>query len=317
LSELPRYRALRSYLVDRFGEPVHRVTIRGGFTCPNRDGTKGRGGCAFCRVDASAGPAEKTSVGVEAQLRDGMERVGRRFGVKRFFAYFNDYSATYGPVDRLERLYRQAVAPKEVVGLAIGTRPDCLPADVVDLLAELAEETELWVELGAQTASQKTLDLMGRRHTVEELVSAVSELQEKKIAVCLHVITGLPGEGEKELRRTADLVRSLGVSGVKIHNLHILRGSRWESDHRSGTLEVPTLEEHARAAVCFLERIPPRVVVHRLIGDAPRRFLVAPEWCTDKQRALARIRRKLQERDTWQGKAIGAGRCDVIASLRV
>ncbi len=322
----PSYRTLSSYLKDLFGEPVHRVTLRGGFTCPNRDGTRGTNGCAFCSVDASAAPitddVPRKTTGdfhdgsfhdkfpspqlIKDSLLKGIERVGPRFKANKFIAYFNDYSATYAPVDKLRSLYSAALDVENVVGLALGTRPDCLPVAVLDLLADLAAKTFLWVELGLQSASQRTLDSIGRGHTVKEFESAVEALASLGIGVCAHVILGLPGERTEHHRKTAALLASLPVSGVKIHNLHILRGSRWEKDFSEGRISVPTLEEHAHATIDFLEHIPPEIVIYRLVGDAPSGWLIAPEWCKDKHNAIRKIRAMMLEQNSWQGKALGA-----------
>jgi len=233
-----------------------------------------------------------------------MERIGPRFGVNRFMAYFNDYSATYAPVETLKALYSEALSHEKVVGLAVGTRPDCLPPEVLDLLADFASKTCLWVELGLQTATQETLDLVGREHTVEEFISAARALDAIGALVCAHVILGLPGEEQSHHHKTAELIRSLPIAGVKIHNLHILRGSRWEKEYQEGRIEIPTLDEHADAVVDFLEQIPPRVVIHRIIGDAPVDWLVAPKWCMQKQTAIRAVRSLFHKRNTWQGKAI-------------
>lgn len=332
----PVYRTLSGYLKNLFGEPVHRVTVRGGFTCPNRDGTRSSDGCAFCSVDASAAPitdhAPRKTTGnlhdegnfdddfpspesVKNSLLKGIERVGPRFRANRFIAYFNDYSATYAPVDKLRSLYSVALGVENVVGLALGTRPDCLNSGVLELLEEFAAETFLWVELGLQSASQKTLDTIGRRHTVAEFETAVKALASRGVLVCAHVILGLPGENKEHHRNTADFLSSLPVGGVKIHNLHILRGSRWEKDYSEGRISVPGLEEHAQSTIDFLEHIPPEVVIYRLVGDAPPRWLVAPEWCRDKHEAVRKIQAMMLEQNTWQGKALGATQDEIATRL--
>jgi uncharacterized protein len=325
---LPTYRALKAHLQARFGERVHRVTVRGGFTCPNRDGRRGTGGCAYCSPEVAAAPPPRDpghpsqadskrseSLGrsspigptdVVRQLETGMERVGRRFAARKFLAYFNDYTATYDAVDRLRGLFFAALTPPRVVGLAVGTRPDSLPDDVMALLQELHEKTYLWVELGLQTANDETLRRIGRGHDSAAFVEAAEKLGDAGIRVCAHVILGLPGETSRDDLKTAQLLRRLPICGVKIHNLHILEGSPWAKAYQDGKIGVPSQEEYVARTVDFLENLAPHVVVHRLVASAPRRSLMAPEWCLKKNSSLESIRKTLQKRKSWQGKALGA-----------
>ena len=301
---MTRYRALSAHLMARFGERVQRVVLAGGFTCPNRDGTKGRGGCTFCSAIAMKAPHVE-SEDLRRQLAEGMERMERRYGAKRFLAYLNDFSATYAPVPRLRRLYEAALSDSRVVGLALGTRPDCLPEDVLDLLTEVNEKTYLWVELGLQSASDATLQRINRGHDVSEFQVATKRLAARGIAVCAHVILGLPGEGLTEFRATASLVSNLPLAGVKLHNLHVLRGSAMEREHELGGIPVFDKDQYVDAAIDFLEHIPASLVVHRLVADAPRRLVVAPQWMQDKNAALSAIRQRLVTEDRWQGRALG------------
>ena len=304
---LARYRSLSAHLRARFGERVQRVVLAGGFTCPNRDGTRGRGGCTFCSAPSMKAPHVEAE-DVHAQLAEGIQRMARRYGAKRFLAYFNDFSATYAPISRLRTLYEAALSDPRVCGLALGTRPDCLPEPVLDLLSELNERTYLWVELGLQSASDETLSRINRGHGVDEFVEAAENLVARGIAVCAHVILGLPGEGPREYRETARLFSRLPLAGVKIHNLHVLRHSALERQYRQGLVTVPDRETYVRDTLDFLEQIPASVVVHRLVADAPDRSLVAPSWMQDKNRALDEIRRRLATEDRWQGKGLGEKR---------
>ncbi len=300
-----RYRALSAHLRARFGARVQRVVLRGGFSCPNRDGTKGRGGCTFCSA-ASMTSVHVAAAQVAEQLRQGVERMRRRYKAKAFLPYFNDFSATYAHPERLRALYDAALDHPEVVGLALGTRPDCLPPPVLDLLAEYAARTYLWVELGLQSASDATLERIRRGHSAADFAEASIRLAEAGIAVCAHVIHGLPGEGIAEFVETARFLARLPIAGVKIHNLHVLRGSALAHQWKQGRLRVPSLAEHAEAVAAFLAELPPELVIHRLVADAPADYLLAPDWCRRKNEALAFVRSHLEATDTWQGKALGA-----------
>lgn len=307
-----RYRSFSAHLKARFGERVHRVTLYAGFTCPVRDGSISTGGCAFCSPEASAPSSDHS---IEEQLAEGMERVGRRFRARRFLAYFNDHTTTYGPVGRLEKLLDDALKPQPVVGVALGTRPDCLPRDVVDLLAEVNERTYLWVEMGLQSASDKSLAALGRGHRVKDFAAAAERLGERSIRVCAHVILGLPGEGPGDDLKTARVLRETPVCGVKIHNFHLLRGSRWADEHLRGKIHPVERQAFVERCATFLEHLPPGIVVHRLVGDAPARFLLSPQWCLDKQGVLMDIRSELGRRSGWQGRALGARPEEVVANL--
>jgi len=309
-----RYRPLSAHLNARYETKVARVTLHGGFTCPNRDGSRGRGGCSFCSGPSMAASHAQAD-DVYEQLSVGMSWVGRRYHTDRFIAYFNDYSATYAPTDRLAKLYSAAVAPDNVVGLAIGTRPDCLPADVVDLLSDLNERTDLWVELGLQTAHQDRLDAINRCHGVDEFAQAVQALAERNIAVCAHVILGLPGETRQRDCETAEFLAHLPIAGIKIHNFHVLRRSNMEQAWDRHEISPPSLDEHVERTKLFMERIPAHVIMLRLAGDAPKRYLIAPKWCLNKQAFLRAMTRHLDEQDSWQGKLLGATRADLSAFL--
>ncbi len=312
---LTRYRPLSAHLRARFGGRVQRVVLAGGFTCPNRDGTKGRGGCTFCSAVSMTAP-HVDAQDVSTQLAQGIERMSRRYGAEKFLAYFNDFSATYAPVDRLEALYSAALDHPGVVGLALGTRPDCLPDEVLSLLAELNEKTYLWVELGLQSASNETLQAINRGHDVAQFTEATHKLAEHNIAVCAHVILGLPGEGPAEFSKTAELIASLPLAGIKFHNLHVLRHSALERQYRQGLVTVPDRNQYIEALLDFLEHIPGHLVVHRLAADAPADHLLAPDWMKDKNTVLTQIRSRLVTEDRWQGKALGEDRTAPSAALK-
>ena len=299
-----RYRKFNRYLRETFGEKVFRVGLLGGFTCPNRDGTIGSGGCTFCNPKSTEPFDFVAGESIEKQLIRGMNYTRSRHGAKKFMAYFQDYTTTYGNVTELEALYRAAISQPEVVGLALTTRPDSLPRQVLKLLARMAKETFVWVELGVQSANDKSLATINRCHDVKLSQEAISALHECGVTVSAHVIIGLPGESIDEERETAAFVRENGVEAVKIHNLHVLRDTPLAKQYEDGQFTPMTLPEYVDRVISFLEELPASVVIQRLAGDAPHRFTLAPKWAMNKMAVLNEIERQLKERDSWQGKAL-------------
>uniref|UniRef100_A0A7C3V452 TIGR01212 family radical SAM protein n=1 Tax=Desulfobacca acetoxidans TaxID=60893 RepID=A0A7C3V452_9BACT len=297
------YRDLNSYLRERFGHRVQKVTLDAGLTCPNRDGRVGVGGCLYCNCRGSGTGAWGRGLSLRQQLEEGMTRLGRRYGASRFIAYFQSYSNTYGPLETLRTLYYEALAFPEVVGLSIGTRPDCLSPAILDLLAEIARERLLWLELGLQSVHDKTLRLINRGHDAACFTRAVAAAAALGLEVVAHVILGLPGEGPGEMAATARYLAGLPVQGVKIHLLYVVRGSALESLYRSGNYRPLEEGEYINLAADFLELLPPHLVIHRLTGDPHPEELVAPAWCRNKSRVLAGIRAELARRKSRQGSA--------------
>jgi len=310
-----RIRSISAHLIRRHGGRVQRVLVRGGFGCPNRDGRAGYGGCTFCDFTATWAARTDERPGVAAQIADGIARIGPRSGARRFLAYFHDGSATDAPVARLAALYREALAQPGVVGLAVGTRPDCLPDTVLDLLADLNRRAELWLEIGLQSACDATLQRVNRGHDVRCFEDAVRRAHERGLAICAHVVLGLPGEDRSHARATAELLTRLSVEGVKLHNFHVLTGARCADDFRAGRIRVPGLSEYALLAADFLERIPPVVVIHRLAASARSERLVAPDWTADRWAGRQAVLDELEHRDSWQGSTLGADAGDVLRSL--
>ncbi|NOZ85464.1 MAG: TIGR01212 family radical SAM protein [Deltaproteobacteria bacterium] len=309
---LPRYRALSAYMKARHGKRVQRLLVRGGFSCPNRNGTIGTGGCAFCDYSSTFTDYTMGLSAVTAQLEASAEVAARRFKSASYMAYFHDGTATYAPIERLESLYNEALAFPGIVALAIGTRPDCLGKDVLDLLEDVSRRTDLWLELGLQTASDRTLHDLGRGHDVACFSRAVANAHERKIKICAHVILGLPGEGTVEARATAKLLNQVQADGVKIHNFHVLKGARWAEDYMRNKIIPPTLEEYTRLAVGFLEVLNSGTVVHRLSGYANQEHLLAPSWTSNRWLGPQSIRKALTKKDTWQGKALGSSRASLV-----
>ncbi len=297
-----RYYPFSRFLRERFGTRVYRVTIDAGFTCPNVDGTVTTGGCVYCDNRSFSPNRRLPRTSITAQVERGVELLGRRYNADRFLAYFQAATNTHAPLERLRRLYDEALTHPQMVGLAVGTRPDSVPDPVLDLLQGYAPDRHVCLELGLQTMHDRSLDWMNRGHHYDAFLDAVSRCQGRGLDLCVHVILGLPGETHADMLATADALAGLPVHGVKIHNLHVVRGTPMEAMYHAG--EVRMLERDAYVSlVCdFLERLPATLVVHRLNGDAPPDYLVAPQWCLEKPALLQAIQAELGRRDSWQGK---------------
>ncbi len=275
---------LTDYYRRKFGCKVYKLGIDAGFSCPNRDGTLGVGGCVFCGADGGSGFAVKGS-SIAQQLTEAKNRVAFKGGEK-FIAYFQSFTNTYGPVEELEALYRQAMEPEDVVGLAIGTRPDCLSQKIVDLLAQLNREKSVSVELGLQTVHPESIRYIRRGYDNAVYYDAVNRLKKAGIEVVTHIILGLPGETAEMMVQTTRSAVQAGTDGVKFHLLHVLKGTQLEKDYTAGKFRCMELEEYARVLDECLGVLPPEMVVHRITGDGAKKDLVAPMWSADKKRVL-------------------------------
>lgn len=295
------YRDLNSYLKDRFGQRVQKIALDAGLTCPNRDGRVSTGGCLYCNARGSGTGAWGRGESIPAQIESGMARLYRRYGAGRFIAYFQSFSNTYAPLATLRELYEAALAAPQVVGLAVGTRPDCLEDEVLDLLAGYARDRLVWLELGLQSAHDATLARLNRGHDAACFGEAAVRAAARGLAVVAHVILGLPGEGHREMTATAEFLTRLPVAGVKIHLLYVVQGSGLARLHEQGEYVCLTEDQYVGAVVDFIERLPPRLVIHRLTGDPHARELVAPAWCLDKPRVMKRIREEFTRRGSRQG----------------
>ena len=304
--EVGRYTAFSAWLRQRFGERVQKIMVDAGLTCPNRDGTAGTGGCIYCNARGSGTGALERGVSIRDQVIAGRDAVSRRYKARKYLVYFQSFSNTYAPVNRLRAIYDEAVnAADGVAGMSIGTRPDCVDGPVLDLLAEYAVERMVWVEYGLQSAHDATLRKINRGHDFQCFAEAVRETRKRGMLVCAHVILGLPGEGPAEMRATADALADLGVDGIKLHLLYVVRGTPLERWYRTGDYRPLEPEAYAEAVCEFLERTPPKVVVQRLTGDPHPEELIAPEWALEKRKARDLIFAEMERRDLWQGKDIG------------
>ena len=298
---MQRYNAFSEELKRVFGCRVQRLSVDAGFTCPNRDGSVGVDGCIFCGGKGSGSFGILHGAGVAEQLEHAKEVMVRKYKASLFIAYFQSYSNTYAPVELLKRLYDEALAVPEVAGLIVGTRPDCLPEAVLDLLAAYAERCYFWLELGLQSALDRTLARIGRGHDLASFSDAVAGSQARGIRVCAHIILGLPGESREEMLSGAEFLNAAGVAGVKIHLLHVMRGTPLASQYRDGSVRVLDRDEYVGLVCDFLERLDPGIVVHRLTGDGNRADLVAPLWSLQKFEVLNLIDGELARRGSRQG----------------
>jgi radical SAM protein (TIGR01212 family) len=291
-------------LKRRFGMRVHKLAINAGLSCPNRDGSKGRGGCTFCN-NGSFSPNAQRAPDIEAQLDAGRSVIARRTGAKRFIAYFQAYTNTYADVQTLRALYDRALKAHDVIGISVGTRPDCVPDSVLDLLCEYRDRGhEVWLELGLQSAFDTSLDRVNRGHGFTEYRAAVQAAHRRGLQVCTHLIVGLPGENSEHACTSLRRVVELGVEGLKLHPLHVVRGTRLANDWRRGHYQPWSLHDYVETAADLVELTPADVVYHRVTATAPANLLLAPSWCGRKWRTIDAIAATLVKRDTRQGSAL-------------
>ena len=280
------YRTLNTHYQEKFGCKVYKLAIDAGFTCPNRDGTAGSAGCIFCSAYGGGEFAEGSCESVQAQLEKAKERVRAKNKGGKYIAYFQSFSNTYGDPAHLRRLYLEAIAPQEIVGLAIGTRPDCLMPETVELLGEINRIKPVSVELGLQTTAPQSVRYIRRGYENEVYFDAVRRLKAAGIEVVTHIILGLPNETAQTAVQTTKDAIAAGTDGVKFHLLHVLRGTDLEKDYAAKRFQCLELEEYAHWLKLCLAEVPPHVTVHRITGDGAKRDLVAPLWSADKKRVL-------------------------------
>ena len=296
-----RYNPFNNYLKKEFGCKVYRVSIDASFTCPNRDGKVGTGGCIYCCERGAASVGAERSLSVTGQMEMGIEVMRSKNRAEKFIAYFQSFTNTYDDPSILKGLYDEALAVESVVGLAVSTRPDCLSDELIDLLAEYHKSTSLWVELGLQSIHDRTLERINRGHDYAVFLDAYRRLTERGIKVCLHVILGLPGETKDDMMQTAEMLGQLRPAGVKIHLMHALKETVLADMYHNKEWTPMERDEYIALVCDMLERISPDTVIHRLTGDPLRGYLVAPEWCIKKWEVLNGIDRELALRGSFQG----------------
>jgi len=296
-----RYFDFKRFLADRFGCRVNKLQIDAGFTCPNRDGKVAVGGCAYCDGRGSALRQKGPLPPVAEQIAAGKALYRNLRGAAKFIAYFQTFTNTYAPVERLRALYDEALAQPDVVGLSIGTRPDCVDGDVLNLLEGYAKRSHVWVEYGLQSIHDRTLERINRGHDAAAFVEAVRKTAGRGIFICAHIILGLPGETRADMLETAKAVAALPVDGIKIHSLLALRGTEAGRLYEEGKIPLMSQEDYVSAVCDVLEVLPPSMVLQRLTAEGYRDICLGPDWAQNKLKVLNAIDRELEKRDTWQG----------------
>ncbi|MDQ0272256.1 TIGR01212 family radical SAM protein [Cytobacillus purgationiresistens] len=297
-----RYHTWNYHLRNHFGHKVFKVALDGGFDCPNRDGTVAHGGCTFCSVAGSGDFAGNRAEPLDVQFIKVKEKMHHKWKDGKYIAYFQAFTNTHAPVEVLKEMYEQVLEQEGVVGLSIATRPDCLPDDVVEYLADLNKRTYLWVELGLQTVHERTALLINRAHDFDCYVEGVNKLRKHGINVCSHIINGLPLETSKMMMETAKEVAKLDVQGIKIHLLHLLKGTPMVKQYEKGLLEFLPMDEYINLVCDQLEILPSEMIIHRITGDGPIEKMVGPMWSVNKWDVLNGIDAEMKRRNSWQGK---------------
>lgn len=297
-----RYHNLNHFLREKFKEKVFKISLDGGFTCPNRDGSKATGGCLFCSESGSGDYAGNKLLSISDQFDNVKEMMSKKWKSGKYIAYFQAYTNTYAPVEELKRKYKEAISKEGVVALAIATRPDCLDDDVLDLIEEISKDLYVWVELGLQTVSDETARKINRAYKLEVYEDAIKRLKERNIDFVTHCIFGLPGETKEDMIKTIDYVAHTGSKGVKFHLLHLMENTAMVKLYERGELDFLSQEDYIDLLCEAVMRIPQDMVVHRLTGDAPRELLIGPMWSLKKWEVLNAIDKAFEDNDVYQGK---------------
>lgn len=289
-----KYTTLNNYLKERFGEKVYKIALNGGFTCPNRDGKIGTRGCIFCSKGGSGDFAESPNLTITEQIENGKKRLEKKIKNGKYIAYFQAFTNTYAPVEKLRAIYTESIIHPDIVALSIGTRPDCLGDDVLALLDELNKIKPIFVELGLQTINEDTARYIRRGYTLEVYDKAVADLHKIGINVVTHIILGLPGESKNDMLKSVEYACKV-TDGIKLQLLHILKGTDLAKDYEQGKFEALTLEQYTEIIKECIQIIPENVVIHRLTGDGAKKDLIAPLWSADKKTVLNTINRALKD----------------------
>jgi radical SAM protein (TIGR01212 family) len=301
-----RYNRFADYQRQLYGERVQKVTVDAGFTCPNRDGSKGRRGCIYCNNESFNPGYNSASKSITQQIEEGVEFLKRRYKhVRKFIVYFQPYSNTYAPLDTLKRYYEEALNHPEVIGLTIGTRPDCVDEAKISYLEELAKDYDITIEYGLESISDLTLKRINRRHDVQCYLDALELTKNRGIKICTHIIFGFPWEDETLWLQTADWLSDKPFDFLKVHQLHVVKNTALERMYRKKPFDFLSPEAYIDLIIRFLERLNPRIVIQRLFGEAPPRTLIAPHWGVRNTQLTQMLEQEMERRDTWQGKLYG------------
>ena len=296
------YHSLDYELKQRFGEKIYKLTLNGGMSCPNRDGKISFGGCIFCSEGGSREFASSAMLSIPAQIQDAKKRLSGKRPVNQYIAYFQAYTNTYGPIAHLRKIFTDAIEDPEIVLLSIATRPDCLPEEVVELLAELNKKKPVWVELGLQTIHKSSARFIRRGYPLSVYADAVGRLTSHGIEVVTHVILGLPGETKEMMLETVDYLNALPIQGIKLQLLHVLEGTDLASYYKNTGFHVLDENEYVDLILECIEHLRPEITIHRITGDGPKDLLITPLWSSAKRSVLNHIHREMKLKNSWQGK---------------
>lgn len=296
------YHSFDYMLKERFGEKIYKVALNGGMTCPNRDGTLGNRGCIFCSAGGSGDFAGDRQDSITEQIEKQASSIREKRSASKFIAYFQAYTNTYAPVEYLRKIYTEAISHPDIVALSIGTRPDCLDEEILNLLEELNRQKPVWIELGLQTIHESTAKYIRRGYPLSCFDQAVSELRKRNLEVIVHTILGLPGESKKEILSTIHYLNRKDIQGIKLQLLHVLKGTDLADDYLAGKFQVYTMEEYLDLVLDCLEHLNPDIVIHRLTGDGPKDLLIAPFWSSAKKTVLNTLHHECKIRHSFQGK---------------
>ena len=298
------YNEFPLFLKRYFPYKVQKISLNAGFTCPNRDGVKGYGGCTYCNNQTFNPEYCRTEKSVTQQLEEGKVFFAHKYPEMKYLAYFQAYTNTYAPVEYLRKIFTEALAHPSVVALSIGTRPDCLGEDVLDLLNELNQRKPVWVELGLQTMHERTAAYIRRGYPLSCFEDAVQNLRKRQIEVIVHTILGLPGESEKDILETMQYLNGQDIQGIKLQLLHVLKGTDLAEDYLAGKFRVYEREEYLNLLIDCLEYLDPSIVIHRMTGDGPEKLLIAPLWASRKREVLNLLHHEMKVHNSWQGKQL-------------
>ena len=296
------YHSLDYMLRERYGEKVYRVALNGGMSCPNRDGTLGKKGCIFCSQGGSGDFAANAALSITEQINTQIKSLSSKRPIHKYIAYFQAYTNTYAPVEHLRKIFTEAISHPDIVALSIGTRPDCLGDDVLDLLYSLNQIKPVWVELGLQTIHEDTARYIRRGYPLSCFDTAVKNLRAGGIEVIVHTILGLPGESRKDILETMAYLNAMDIQGIKLQLLHVLRGTDLAADHESGLFRTYERDEYLNLVIDCLEHLRPDMVIHRITGDGPKDLLIAPLWASRKREVLNMLHHRMKEEQSYQGR---------------